>query len=63
MEYVVWGTPKGAETWAEKIITSTADAQHRDKAIAWAQANGFTNVRVSVWHSGDRPDFAATINK
>lgn len=59
-EYVVYGTKPEKEDWAEDIITVTTDPVHRDKAIAWAKANGFRNVRV-MNYAGEKPDFVSTI--
>jgi hypothetical protein len=62
-EFVLWATRIGAESWQEDLITSTTDKDHLSKAKAWALANGFTNLRVSKFTEGDKPDFAGTINK
>jgi cell division protein FtsN len=62
-EFVLWATPKGAESWEEVLITSTKDKEHLKKARAWAKANGFTNLRVSEFKEGEMPDFKGTINK
>lgn len=62
-ESVLWATPKGAESWEEVLITSTKDEKRLNDAKAWAEANGFTNLRVSEFREGELPDFTSTVNK
>jgi hypothetical protein len=61
-EYVLWGTAKGSPSWAEEIITTapSKDDPKLAKARAWAEAQGFTNIRLSC-DDGTPPDFAATV--
>jgi hypothetical protein len=60
---VLWGTPKGAKSWEEEVITETADKDHLKKAREWATANGFINLREMNFNDGDKPDFIGTISK
>jgi hypothetical protein len=61
MEYILWGTPKDAQSWEEQVLTETKDKNHLQKAKAWAESNGFKNLRVLETFAGDKPDFIKTI--
>lgn len=46
---VMWGTPVGAETWKEKVITEQwPDSPELDKARAWAESHGFDRIRTTT---------------
>lgn len=61
-EYVLWGTKAGDEAWEEQLIVCTSDKAKLHKAKQWAKDNGFTRLRVSLFHEGDKPDFGGTVN-
>ncbi len=58
---VLWGTRKGAEEWQEELITD--NPEHLESARAWAIANGFDRLRVSVFNPHDKPDFTKVLAK
>jgi len=56
MEYILWGTAKGKESWQEDIIAVRSRRNDLEPARQWAIAQGFTNIRVSTYN-GEAPDF------
>ena len=61
IESVVWATRNGDPEWKEQLITD--NQEHIQAATAWANTNGFYNVRVSRIDLMRKPDFAACIAK
>ncbi len=61
MLYVLWGTAKGAQSWEEDVIVETEDGVKLQKAMAFAKAKGFTNLRV-LKLDGKKPDFIGALN-
>jgi hypothetical protein len=56
---VLFATCKGDEDWQEQLITERED--RIPAASAWATANGFDRLRISVIDMDKKPDFIGCI--
>jgi len=61
MEYVLWGTKKGAKPWEEDIISKRNKLEDLEPARLWAEKNGFINLRVAAYEDNEQPDFTTIL--